>query len=137
VKHIADRIAVMYLGRIVETAQAEELFSAPRHPYTQALLSAIPVPSPLARRHRRLLPGDPPSPISPPPGCHLHTRCPFAIPRCQQEIPLLSDEGTEHHATACHRWRDIQHSDDLVPRGQIASPHLQRLIRAFEQDAAE
>jgi peptide/nickel transport system ATP-binding protein/oligopeptide transport system ATP-binding protein len=137
VKHIADRIAVMYLGRIVETADAEELFAAPRHPYTQALLSAIPVPSPQARRQRRLLPGDPPSPIAPPPGCHLHTRCSFAIERCRHDVPLLESTSEATHATACHRWRDIQNSTDLLPHGQVASPHLQRLIQAFEQDAAE
>jgi peptide/nickel transport system ATP-binding protein/oligopeptide transport system ATP-binding protein len=136
VKHIADRIAVMYLGRIVETARADDLFASPRHPYTQALLSAIPVPSPLARRERLLLPGDPPSPLSPPPGCHLHTRCPHATERCRSEVPALETDGPGGHAAACHRWRDIQHSADLVPRGQAASPHLQRLIEAFEHDAA-
>ena len=79
VKHIAARIAVMYLGRIVETGPAAGSFAEPRHPYTQALLSAIPVPAATARRKRQLLPGDPPSPITPPPGCHLHTRCPHVV----------------------------------------------------------
>ena len=78
VKHIADRIAVMYLGRIVETGGADQVFANPRHPYTRALLSAIPVASPDARRERGILQGDVPSPINPPPGCHLQTRCPYA-----------------------------------------------------------
>ena len=94
VRHMADWVAVMYLGRIVETARAEALFAEPRHPYTQALLSAIPVPSPVARRDRRLLPGDPPSPIDPPSGCHLHTRCPHAIARCKTEVPALVEAAT-------------------------------------------
>src|SRR3954451_15243670 len=78
VKHIADRIAVMYLGQIVETGTADQVFADPRHPYTRALLSAIPIASPMARRDRRILEGDVPSPINPPPGCHLHPRCPYA-----------------------------------------------------------
>ena len=91
VKHIADRVAVMYLGRIVETASADDLFANPRHPYTRALLSAIPIPRPRARRNRQLLEGDVPSPIAPPPGCHLHPRCAYAIERCKIERPLLID----------------------------------------------
>ena len=87
VKHIADRVAVMYLGRIVETAPTDELFARPRHPYTQALLSAIPVPRPRARRERTILAGDVPSPINPPAGCHLHLRCPHVIERCRVERP--------------------------------------------------
>ena len=82
VRHIAARVAVMYLGRIVESAACDVLFSEPRHPYTQALLSAVPVLSPGERRQRRILPGDPPSPISPPPGCHLHPRCAHAQDVC-------------------------------------------------------
>ena len=113
VKHIADRVAVMYLGRIVETAPTDELFASPRHPYTQALLSAIPLPRPRARRDRTILPGDVPSPINPPPGCHLHTRCPHAIERCRVERPALIDAAG--HATACHRW------PELPPRRRAAA----------------
>ncbi len=128
VKHIADRVAVMYLGRIVETAPTDELFANPRHPYTQALLSAIPIPRARARRDRTILPGDVPSPINPPPGCHLHLRCPHAIERCRVERPALIDAGG--HATACHRWQELPAAVAAVPvAGHSAA--LERLIGAF------
>ena len=102
VRQIADRIAVMYLGRIVETGPAEALLSDPRHPYTQALLSAVPEPDPLAQRTRIVLSGDPPSPSNPPPGCPFHTRCfhPLRSERCRTEVPPLRPV----HSTivACH-----------------------------------
>ena len=133
VKHIADRVAVMYLGRIVETAPAEHVFAAPRHPYTQALLSAIPTPTPKATRDRRLLPGDPPSPIAPPTGCHLHPRCPYARETCRTMRPhLIFDEG---HATACHYWRDIAPPSAAIPQEAEISPGLRRLLGAFEAAA--
>jgi peptide/nickel transport system ATP-binding protein/oligopeptide transport system ATP-binding protein len=131
VKHIADRVAVMYLGRIVETAPTDELFASPRHPYTQALLSAIPVPRPHARRERRILQGDVPSPIDPPSGCHLHLRCPHAIERCKIERPALISSG--EHATACHRWQEIA-SVTAVPLDESHSPTLDRLVAAFARD---
>jgi peptide/nickel transport system ATP-binding protein/oligopeptide transport system ATP-binding protein len=127
VKHIADRVAVMYLGRIVETAPTDELFAQPRHPYTQALLSAIPIPRPRARRERTILPGDVPSPINPPSGCHLHLRCPYAVERCRVERPELRGAG---HATACHRWEEIA-AVAPVPVDEGRSPTLERLISAF------
>jgi oligopeptide/dipeptide ABC transporter ATP-binding protein len=130
VKHIAARIAVMYLGRIVETGPADRIFAEPRHPYTQALLSAIPIASAAGRRKRQLLPGDPPSPIDPPPGCHLHTRCPYVIDRCRSERPALISDNW--HATACHVWRDIRQSAGHMPLESGVSPQLQRLIAAFE-----
>ena len=105
VKHIATRIAVMYLGRIVEIADKDALFAAPRHPYTQALLSAIPHPEPGAIRTQALLSGDVPSPVNPPSGCHFHTRCPHAQALCSSTAPTL--EGQADHAVACHLWRDI------------------------------
>jgi len=131
VKHIATRVAVMYLGRIVESAGCDAIFAEPRHPYTQALLSAVPVPSARARRQRRLLPGDPPSALSPPPGCHLHPRCAYAQDVCKRSRPELVAAAA--HATACHLWRDIVSS---VPPASAAapeiSPSLQRLFRAFD-----
>ncbi|MFM5146486.1 ABC transporter ATP-binding protein [Aeromonas rivipollensis] len=102
VKHISDRIAVMYLGRIVELAEAQQLYLSPRHPYTQALISAIPVPDPRRRNQRILLTGDVPSPISPPSGCHFHQRCPYATELCRGTSPSLEPCGTEAHQVACH-----------------------------------
>jgi oligopeptide/dipeptide ABC transporter ATP-binding protein len=101
VEHISHRIAVMYLGKIVEYADKKTLFTNPLHPYTQALLSAVPVPNPKLRREKRLLQGDVPSPISPPPGCTFHTRCPFAEDRCRQEVPVLK-EIAPGHGVSCH-----------------------------------
>ncbi|MBD1554569.1 ABC transporter ATP-binding protein [Pseudomonas typographi] len=102
VGHIADRVAVMYLGRIVEVAPTRELFSQPRHPYTEALMSAIPMPDPGQRRQRIVLQGDIPSPISPPSGCTFRTRCPYVVPACSQERPPLRMIGPGH-GTACIR----------------------------------
>ena len=132
VKHIADRVAVMYLGRIVESAPTDELFASPRHPYTQALLSAIPLPRARARRDRTILPGDVPSPINPPSGCHLHLRCPHAIERCRVERPALIDTGD--HATACHRWPELP-AAAVLPADGGRSPVLDRLIDAFARPA--
>jgi len=129
VKHIAHRVAVMYLGRIVETGSADAVFSDPRHPYSRALLSAIPVASPIAQRDRRLLEGDVPSPLHPPPGCHLHTRCPYAQPICSVERPLL--EGGDHPA-ACHFWPTLPPGGDLLPNEGVVDPRLERLFAAFE-----
>jgi oligopeptide/dipeptide ABC transporter ATP-binding protein len=93
VEHIGHRVAVMYLGRIVEIAEKEELFARPLHPYTRALLAAAPIPNPRAKKERIVLEGDVPSPIAPPPGCHFHTRCPFAFQRCKTEAPVLREAG--------------------------------------------
>jgi oligopeptide/dipeptide ABC transporter ATP-binding protein len=93
VEHIGHRVAVMYLGRIVEMAEKEELFARPLHPYTRALLAAAPIPNPRAKKERIVLEGDVPSPIAPPPGCHFHTRCPFAFQRCKTEAPVLREAG--------------------------------------------
>jgi peptide/nickel transport system ATP-binding protein len=101
VEHISHRIAVMYLGKIVEYADKKTLFAQPLHPYTEALLSAVPVPNPRLRREKRLLEGDVPSPIKPPPGCSFHTRCPYATARCQREHPPLR-EISPGHGVACH-----------------------------------
>ena len=101
VEHMTHRVAVMYLGRIVEVAPKRTIFANPKHPYTQALLSAVPVADPDAKRQRTILKGDVPSPIKPPPGCHFHTRCPFVMDRCRVEDPKLRVIGSGH-TMACH-----------------------------------
>ena len=101
VEHISHRVAVMYLGRIVELADTESLFARPQHPYTVALLSAVPVPDPRAARQRIILSGDVPSPVNPPPGCRFHTRCPYAFDRCRTEVPAMKEVAPGHFA-ACH-----------------------------------
>ncbi|MGD9101574.1 MAG: ATP-binding cassette domain-containing protein, partial [Anaerolineae bacterium] len=102
VEHISDRVAVMYLGKMVELAEREELFENPLHPYTQALMSAIPVPDPTLKRERIILKGDVPSPVNPPSGCRFHPRCPVVMDRCSQEDPEFKDIEAGHFV-AC--WR--------------------------------
>ena len=101
VKHIAGRVAVMYLGRIVELAKTEELFGNPKHPYTEALMSAVPVPDPDFRMERILLEGDVPSPVNPPSGCSFHSRCSYAKEVCRTEIPVYKNVGGERFVS-CH-----------------------------------
>jgi oligopeptide/dipeptide ABC transporter ATP-binding protein len=104
IQHVSDDVAVMYLGKIVEMASATEIYRNPKHPYTRALLSAVPVPDPARERTRIVLPGDVPSPSSPPPGCPFHPRCPEAMARCKTEVPtLIETQGAENlHQVACH-----------------------------------
>ena len=116
VEHLTHRVAVMYLGKIVEMADRRTLFAASHHPYTRALLSAVPVPDPTAKRQRIILTGDVPSPINPPGGCRFHTRCPFAFDRCRTEEPMLRAVG-EAHTSACH----LTH----VPGGEITAARTQ------------
>ncbi len=101
VEHISDRVAVMYLGRIVELAADKALYQNPLHPYSQALLSAVPIPDPEIRKKKILLQGDVPSPMKPPPGCTFHTRCPECMEICSREIPVFKNTGNEHWV-ACH-----------------------------------
>lgn len=114
VEHIGHRIAVMYLGRIVELAAKDTLFRTPLHPYSEALLSAAPIPDPRAKRERLIIEGDVPSPIDPPKGCHFHPRCPFALARCRTEAPPLREVAPSHW-TACHLREPGAPSDPLGP----------------------
>lgn len=108
VRHISDRVMVMYLGKVVEIAEKKDLFDSPLHPYTKALLSSIPVPNPTLKRDRVVLKGDVPSPINPPSGCRFHTRCPFAIEKCKQEEPPLRELGNNHFVS-CHIAEHLLH----------------------------
>jgi len=109
VKHMSDRTAVMYLGKIVEMTSSERINASPLHPYTQALISAIPVPDPTASREKIILSGDVPSPLNPPPGCAFHTRCPVAKDVCRTMVPLLEKQpGDEEHLVACHFAGEVQ-----------------------------
>jgi len=111
VRHISDRIAVMYLGSIVEVSPAEELYENPLHPYTITLLSAVPIPDPVVEKEREtiLLAGDLPSPANPPPACRFHTRCPYVQPtRCRDEAPPLRPFGPTGHLAACHWVEEIK-----------------------------
>jgi len=137
VKHIADRVAVMYLGKIVELADKSTLFANPRHPYTQALFSSIPIPDPTVPRGTGIIQGDVPSPLNPPSGCRFHTRCPHAEERCRVEEPTFREIAPGHRA-ACHFVERIAVPDTVRARQHSALPEAyRRRLAAYEarQDA--
>lgn len=116
VRHISDRVAVMYLGRIVELAPTDALFAAAEHPYTQALLSAIPVPNPRAVRQRILLQGDVPSPLNPPSGCAFHPRCPYATDLCRRERPALETRNPGHQVACHYALAELREAEPEAPK---------------------
>jgi oligopeptide/dipeptide ABC transporter ATP-binding protein len=118
VRQISDRVAVMYLGKLVEIGPRDAIYAAPRHPYTRALLAAVPREDPRAPSRGAALAGDVPSPLAPPPGCRFHTRCPHATDRCRAEEPALEPADAPSVAVACHRWREI----GAAPVGDAALP---------------
>ena len=135
IRHMSDRVAVMYLGEIVELAHVDDLFDAPLHPYTQALLRAIPASSPRQRRDKPALAGDLPNPTAPPPGCTFHTRCPHAKPRCKSERPL-NEKLPDGHQVACHFWREIQNAGGGTPLAASVSPKLTERLGLYRERQA-
>ena len=134
VKHVADRVAVMYLGRIVEIGPKQRVFANPRHPYTRVLLGAIPRPDPHRRLTRQLPGGDVPSPANVPPGCRFHTRCPFVIDRCRTEDPSLHAIETDH-LSACHRAEELPEAE-VIDAAQAVSANAARRLALYAERRA-
>jgi oligopeptide/dipeptide ABC transporter ATP-binding protein len=137
VRHMSDRVGVMYLGELVEVGEAEDFFAAPLHPYSRALLAAIPAPDP-ARRHdgaRPTLTGDIPNPVAPPPGCRFHTRCPFADARCRTKRPVLRPAG-EGRAVACHHFETLEPAEGLPPP-PTRNPHVEKRFALYRARRSE
>jgi peptide/nickel transport system ATP-binding protein len=135
IRHMSDRVAVMYLGEIVELADVDDLFDAPLHPYTQALLQAIPASSPRQRRSKPALTGDLPSPTAPPSGCKFHPRCPHARPRCADEKPP-TETLPDGRQVACHFWREIQNAGGGAPLASLVSPKLTERLAVYRERQA-
>jgi peptide/nickel transport system ATP-binding protein len=131
IRHMSDRVAVMYLGEIVELSDTDSLFDNPLHPYTQALLAAIPVPSPTNRQPKVLLHGDVPSPAAPPSGCRFHTRCPHARPVCKERHPAF-EEAPDGRRVACHFWREIQGAGAGSISAPPPSPALAKRLALYQ-----
>jgi oligopeptide/dipeptide ABC transporter ATP-binding protein len=130
IRHMSDRVAVMYLGQIVELSETDALFDNPLHPYTQALLAAIPAPSPTKRQPKALLQGDIPSPAAPPPGCRFHTRCPHARALCREQVPAL-EAAPDGRQVACHFWREIQGAGAGSITAPPPSPALAKRLELY------
>jgi peptide/nickel transport system ATP-binding protein len=132
---MSDRVGVMYLGEMIELAPTDVLYDRPLHPYTQALMTAIPVPFPAARRMSEGLSGDVPSPSAPPPGCRFHTRCPHARERCSKDKPVLESAG-EGRWIACHFWQEIEGPNaglDAIPARADAAARRFELYRTWSE----
>lgn len=123
VEHFSNRVGVMYLGKMVEMASRDDLYRDPLHPYTQALMSAIPVPDPTIKRQRVILEGDVPSPLNPPKGCRFHTRCPLAFDKCREDEPPFKDYGTEHYA-ACWLLETGEKGASKLTPDKISAEHI-------------
>ena len=136
VKHICDRVAVMYLGKLVEVADKRTLYAHPLHPYTQALLSAIPRPDPGLERQRVILTGDVPSPLNPPSGCRFHTRCRYAQERCRAEDPALRDAG-QGHRVACHFFETLPAPIEAAATTDRRQGKFPERLAAFEAAKAQ
>lgn len=136
IRHMSDRVAVMYLGEIVELARADDLFDAPLHPYTQALLQAIPAGHPTLRRQRAPLGGELPSPTAPPPGCKFHPRCPHAKALCREQVPLTEAVAGER-TVACHFWREIQNAGAGAPLAAAPSTKLTERLALYRERQAQ
>jgi len=136
IRHMSDRVVVMYLGEIVEHARVDDLFDAPLHPYTQALLRAVPASRPDARRERAMLTGDLPSPTAPPPGCRFHPRCPHAKPLCKEARPP-TETLPAGRQVACHFWREIQHAGSGAPLAASPGAKLAERLVLYRERQAE
>jgi oligopeptide/dipeptide ABC transporter ATP-binding protein len=135
IRHMSDRLAVMYLGQVVEMGGTEALYGNPLHPYTQALLAAIPEPVPGRASGRRPLGGDIPSPANPPAGCRFHTRCPHVSDRCRQEVPALEDAG-EGRGVACHHWREIERTTTSAGGDTVRAAAVARRFEIYRNHSA-